>query len=217
MLPIIPAAHYTCGGITTDLNGCTNLVNLYAAGEAARTGLHGGNRLASTSLLEGLVFGASVADYVGTTTTIQSKNEASQIIANLQSTTVSSDIATATKSSGKNVQQDKITANHLLQQLKRVMWDHVGVVRTVSGLNTAIHIISELQQQADDLFHYGTKCVDVVAVRDATYAGHAVAVAAQSNHRSIGAHCIIPDQQSQQQTVSDVESDDEADLLSAMH
>merc|ERR1712161_22454 len=64
-LPITPAAHYTCGGVTTDLYGRTNIKGLYSAGEAARTGLHGGNRLASTSLLEGLVFGASVSDFVG--------------------------------------------------------------------------------------------------------------------------------------------------------
>merc|ERR1712232_766545 len=65
MLPITPAAHYTCGGVVTDLQGRTNVLGLYAAGEAARTGLHGGNRLASTSLLEGLVFGAAVSDYLG--------------------------------------------------------------------------------------------------------------------------------------------------------
>jgi L-aspartate oxidase len=213
MLPIIPAAHYTCGGISTDLNGCTNLMNLYAAGEAARTGLHGGNRLASTSLLEGLVFGASVADYIGTTNGYIQSNEASRMIANIQRTSPPS-TSSSLSSNNKNLQEDKVTANILLQQLKRVMWDHVGVVRTVSGLNIATSILSNLQQQADELFHYGTKCVDVVALRDATYAGYAVALAAQSNHRSIGAHCIIPEQQ---QVSSDVESDDEADLLTAMH
>merc|ERR1712232_1483352 len=64
-LPVTPAAHYSCGGVETDLRGRTSMPGLYAAGECAGTGLHGGNRLASTSLLEALVFGAEIADHVG--------------------------------------------------------------------------------------------------------------------------------------------------------
>merc|ERR1712232_991434 len=83
MLPITPAAHYTYGGVVTDLQGKTNVLGLYSAGEAARTGLHGGNRLASTSLLEGLVFGASVADYVGGTNSKEETELARQAISQL--------------------------------------------------------------------------------------------------------------------------------------
>jgi L-aspartate oxidase len=215
-LPIIPAAHYTCGGIHTDLNGCTSLPGLFAAGEAARTGLHGGNRLASTSLLEGLVFGASVADYAGTNDGRQQAKEALQIINTLPNGTTTSYSSVSTSS--ENLNQDNNTAKQLLQQLKRTMWDYVGVTRTVSGLNMATTILEDLQEQAEEIFQ-STKSYEVAAVRDATCAGHAVALAAQANRQSVGAHCIVPDHtQSSATAVVESESDDEEhDLLSAMH
>merc|ERR1712070_539643 len=114
----------TCGGVTTDLHGRTSLNGLYAAGEAARTGLHGGNRLASTSLLEGLVFGATVADYVGSCADGIAE-EAKSLIRSQNN---------FGKLSSCNRKGDLPTeeAEQLLQDLKQTMWDQVGVVRTPS-------------------------------------------------------------------------------------
>jgi L-aspartate oxidase len=222
-LPIIPAAHYTCGGIQTDLNGCTSLPGLFAAGEAARTGLHGGNRLASTSLLEGLVFGASVADYVGTNDGRHQAKEAFQIINNTVSKATTLYSSTMSVNSESLIHQNNNTAKQLLQQLKRTMWDCVGVTRTVSGLNMATTILEDLQDQAEELFQ-STQSYEVAAVRDATCAGHAVALAAQANRQSVGAHCIVVDDDKTQQsslstsTGAESESDDEEhEFMSAMH
>jgi L-aspartate oxidase len=203
-LPIIPAAHYTCGGVATDLQGRTSLPGLYAAGEAARTGLHGGNRLASTSLLEGLVFGASVADHVGSAEGRSHATEASRAIASFLAKD-SSSAASSVNTSPPDAQVSK-TAAKLLQRLRRVMWDHVGVTRTVSGLNTATAVLNDLQQQAEQLFHSSGRSWEVAAVRDATCAGNAVALAAQANRHSRGAHCVVLEE----------ESDDEAEGLAAM-
>ena len=225
-LPIIPAAHYTCGGIHTDLNGCTSLPGLFAAGEAARTGLHGGNRLASTSLLEGLVFGASVADYTGTSDGRQQAKEALQIINTLPKATTSYSSISSTSENINKVNNN--TAQQLLQQLKRTMWDYVGVTRTVSGLNIATTVLEDLHDQAEELFQ-STKSYEVAAVRDATCAGYAVALAAHANRQSVGAHCIVPDDGSDHTpslstatttttAVVESESDDEEhDFISAMH
>ncbi len=194
-LPVIPAAHYTCGGIATDLKGKTNVANLYAAGEAARTGLHGGNRLASTSLLEGLVFGASVAEEVGSNQG-DVNDAARMIVENSWSSSgggggggnaaSSSSRKSETKVSQKNVD----LATELLQSVRKCMWDHVGVIRTTSGLQTALEKLSFLSEQANELFS-AKPCPQSAGVRDASVAGLAVARAALENKHSIGAHCIV--------------------------
>lgn len=205
-LPIISAAHYTCGGIATDLHGRTDLANCYAAGEAACTGLHGGNRLASTSLLEGLVFGASVADHVGSTEGRWQATEAAQAIAAFDKTTSASRSSQQTTSATISANTDaKVLAMKLLRQLRRVMWDNVGVIRTVSGLNTALLELEVLKDQAE-LLHQTGPTLETAAVRDATCAGHAVAMSALANPKSVGAHCLL---------AAEEESDDEAEVAVA--
>jgi L-aspartate oxidase len=221
LLPITPAAHYTCGGIATDLHGCTSLAGLYAAGEAACTGLHGGNRLASTSLLEGLVFGASVADYVASTPGRQVRHDAMErLYGNTSSTRVNvkkqqAVVTTAVSSSSGAVSNanSNYTASQrrraslmtpfhiehaahrsmqLLKALRKTMWDHVGVVRTPNGLLRALEELRPMQQEMDAL-HATWPTLETAAVRDAAHAGLAVAQAAWANRTSVGAHCIVPD------------------------
>lgn len=198
-LPVIPAAHYTCGGVSTNMKGQTTIAGLYAAGEAARTGLHGGNRLASTSLLEGLVFGASVADCVAShegqelrTRAIESLEQNRQWLGSrptFQGRTTPTHIENAAH-----------RAMTLLRQLRRTMWDYVGVVRTPDGLSSAVEDLSDIREEADHL-HVTWSTLETAAVRDAAGAGLAVAQAALANPTSAGAHCIIPD--------TEVDSDDE--------
>jgi L-aspartate oxidase len=192
-LPITPAAHYTCGGVKTDLNGCTTLPGLYAAGEAARTGLHGGNRLASTSLLEGLVFGAAVADFVGA-------GKGSAVVEEAQRIVRSGEIA----SHAKRATQSKAPAGtpkeaeHLLQELKAVMWDHVGVVRTPSGLAHAIDELETMQDRANELFD-SHPSRETAGLRDASVSGHAVAEAALANPTARGAHFVVDDEEDEEE------------------
>jgi L-aspartate oxidase len=201
-LPVIPAAHYTCGGVSTDLKGRTSLQNLYAAGEAARTGLHGGNRLASTSLLEGLVFGAAVANQVGT-----SQNDSARgIIA--ASYNVNGTLRTVSTASLKERDAVKQEAIELLRLVRKCMWDNVGVIRTVFGLETALNELQVLGDEASDLFEKAATR-ETAGVRDAIKAGTAVARAALQNRASVGAHCIISD--------DDSEDEDEIVAAGGMH
>mmetsp|Transcript_11031 Transcript_11031/g.12790 ORF Transcript_11031/g.12790 Transcript_11031/m.12790 type:complete len:643 (-) Transcript_11031:84-2012(-) len=193
-LPITPAAHYTCGGITTDLDGCTNMLGLFSAGEAARTGLHGGNRLASTSLLEGLVYGGAIGDFVGTA---EQGGELHHQLKDILSTRgIRKELVDKTRTmnerkstDSEELSRNKEGATDLLSKLRRIMWDHVGVVRTPMGLNHAASLISEIQEEACHLFEK-TPIMETAGIRDASYAGEAIALAALNNRVSAGAHCI---------------------------
>jgi len=200
-LPITPAAHYTCGGVTTDLDGCTSLPGLYAAGEAARTGLHGGNRLASTSLLEGLVFGAAVADFIGNGNGRTIKNEVASLIRDCENDSSVTSPNNSTERNSSAVQNSKSRRNtpsneaeQLLQDLKRIMWDGVGVVRTPTGLSEAIQALETIKERAEVLYH-DKPCQKTVGLRDASIAGMAVATAALSNPVAQGAHFIVNDEE----------------------
>lgn len=194
MLPVTPAAHYTCGGVVTDLQGRTNVLGLYSAGEAARTGLHGGNRLASTSLLEGLVFGASVADYVGGNSQ-QETELARQAISQLLSFSSSQELLRQRKKlpiHSKISKSNSNAASWLLSKLRQTMWDNVGVVRTPSGTDGAVRIIGEIREEACELFHESIN-TETVGLRDAAFAAEAVALAANLNRKSAGAHYVTDD------------------------
>lgn len=219
MLPLTPAAHYTCGGVTTDLEGCTNVVGLFSAGEAARTGLHGGNRLASTSLLEGLVYGAAVADFVGR------PEQGGEIHGTLQEIFASEenllkesftdrasnrgDVSTSglrTKEGEGNIEE----AKSLLTKLRRIMWDHVGVVRTPMGLSQAVSILGDMREEACDLFK-STPAMETSAIRDAAYAGEAVSKAALANRVSAGAHCIVLESPEASDLATENDDDEDSD------
>ena len=197
-IPVIPAAHYTCGGILTDMHGRTTMKGLYAAGEAARTGLHGGNRLASTSLLEGLVFGGSVADFVG--------GEEGRILRE-QSNSVLNRVGGKTSRHGSSLEPHHVEiaahrASQLLGELRRLMWEHVGLVRTPSGLSSALDTLTEIREEAFDLYKL-CPTLETTALRDAVCSGEAVTRASASNGQSAGAHYIIPD------SVEDFSDDEE--------
>merc|ERR1712161_134398 len=193
-LPVIPAAHYTCGGVTTDMHGRTSLDGLYAAGEAARTGLHGGNRLASTSLLEGLVFGASVADFIGGS---EEGKELEEISRNrLYTVTISNVDKHQSRSSSLEQKQienpNTNRAVQLLSQVRRIMWNNVGLVRTPSGLATAMEALTDIQAEATEL-HQICPSLEASGVRDAACAGKLVATASAANRQSAGTHYVVPD------------------------
>ncbi|MDQ2987215.1 MAG: L-aspartate oxidase [Armatimonadota bacterium] len=127
-IPVVPAAHYQCGGVKTDLDGKTTVSRLYAAGEVACTGVHGANRLASNSLLEAVVFGWSAAEHA-----ISSGNEAEA------GEPAEPPVALVSRSQ----------ADGIARRLKRTMWDNVGIVRRNRGIQIAADDIAEMIEEID--------------------------------------------------------------------
>ena len=135
-IPVVPAAHYTCGGIVTDHRGRTDLKNLYAIGECAFTGLHGANRLASNSLLECVVFAHAAATDIAQHIEDTSK----------PSFTKPWDASRVTYS------DEDVVISHNWDELRRFMWDYVGIVRTRKRLERAEHRIRLLQREIQEYY-----------------------------------------------------------------
>ena len=133
LIPVRPAAHYMMGGVRTDLNGATSLPGLYAAGEAACTGVHGANRLASNSLLEGLVFGQRAA---------VAMREQPRTTAGMKTT-----LKTGT-GGGNNPDVEG-----LVHQIQEIMWNKVGIVRTRLGLTEALQNLQALSERLPSQIH----------------------------------------------------------------
>ncbi|MCJ8350226.1 L-aspartate oxidase [Moritella sp.] len=135
-IPAVPAAHYTCGGVMTDLTGQTDMRGLYAIGEVAYTGLHGANRLASNSLLECIVFAHAAAEDILSKLHKQRKDY--RIPAWDESKVTDSD--------------EEVIIQHNWHELRLFMWDYVGIVRTTKRLERAQHRVNLLQQEIDEYY-----------------------------------------------------------------
>lgn len=135
-IPVVPAAHYSCGGVKTDFSAKTDLDNLYAIGEVAYTGLHGANRMASNSLLECVVFAHAAADHIES-----------------QHTRSHSDIEIPPWDESQVGDSDEeVIIQHNWHELRLFMWDYVGIVRTDKRLQRALHRIELLQQEIHDYY-----------------------------------------------------------------
>lgn len=144
-LPVVPAAHYTCGGVMTNLDGQTDILNLYAIGEVSFTGLHGANRMASNSLLECLVFAANSARAIlkDLHSSNYSRNEIRlEAIENYPLIFTCTSVVIA---------DERLYLDFLIQRVRKIMWDHVGIIRTNEGLNYAQKQLQEITQQINTL------------------------------------------------------------------
>ncbi len=169
-IPVVPAAHYTCGGVVTDLAARTDLAGLYAVGETAFTGLHGANRLASNSLLECVVFSAAAAD----------------------------DILAAPIDPLPHLPQwdesrvrdadEEIVISHNWAELRRFMWDYVGIVRTSKRLERALHRIRLLEKEIDEFYANYRVGNDLIELRNLVLTAHLIVKSAQRRHESRGLH-----------------------------
>ncbi|MBX9849307.1 MAG: L-aspartate oxidase [Rhodocyclaceae bacterium] len=169
-IPVVPAAHYTCGGVVTDLSARTDLPGLYAVGETAYTGLHGANRLASNSLLECLVFSAAAADDI----LAQGTSDAA-ILPDWDDSRVSD-------------ADEMIVISHNWDELRRFMWDYVGIVRTNKRLERAQHRIQLLEKEIDDYYANFRISNDLIELRNLVLTAHLIIRSAQRRHESRGLH-----------------------------
>ncbi|QDL53785.1 L-aspartate oxidase [Rhodoferax aquaticus] len=173
-IPVVPAAHYTCGGVLADLQGRTDVAGLYAIGETACSGLHGANRLASNSLLECMVFARA----------------ATQVIANNLTTTGSATVQTVPVWDDSRVTDadESVVISHNWDELRRFMWDYVGIVRTNKRLERAGHRIALLQAEIDEFYAHFHVSRDLLELRNLVQVADLIVKSAQARHESRGLH-----------------------------
>jgi L-aspartate oxidase len=176
-IPVVPAAHYSCGGILADLQGRTNILNLYAIGEVASTGVHGANRLASVSLLEGLVWGRKAADDIIATF---DENKSCYTISETPKWYFPSDQETIDPAL---VKQDRI-------MIKYIMWNYSGIIRTDKRLNRAKSDLEYLHHRVLKFYQRAYLDKRIIDLRDSVQTSLLVVHAALLNKNSRGAHYI---------------------------
>ena len=169
-IPVVPAAHYTCGGVVADLHARTDVENLYAVGETAYSGLHGANRLASNSLLECLVFAdAAVSDILG------KPCRALPALPDWDESRVTD-------------ADEQIVIAHNWVELRHFMWDYVGIVRTNKRLQRAQHRIQLLQDEIHEYYSNFHVSSDLLELRNLVMNAELIVQSALSRHESRGLH-----------------------------
>jgi len=169
-IPVVPAAHYSCGGIMTDFRGRTDVEGLYAAGEVAFTGLHGANRLASNSLLECLVFARSAAQDI-----LSGHKDMIPPLPQWDSSRVTDP-------------DEEIVISHNWDELRRFMWDYVGIVRTNKRLARAQHRIKLLYDEINEYYANFRVGNDLIELRNLVMTADLIVRCAQMRHESRGLH-----------------------------
>jgi L-aspartate oxidase len=180
-IPVVPAAHYTCGGVLTDLAGRTDIENLYAAGETACTGLHGANRLASNSLVECVVFAQQVSNAIKTVAALaRSDRDVGQN--NSKKPLPAWDDSQVTDA------DEQVVISHNWEELRRLMWNYVGIVRTNKRLERAAHRITLLQDEIQEFYANFHVTRDLLELRNLVQVAELIVRSAQSRHESRGLH-----------------------------
>ncbi len=169
-IPVVPAAHYTCGGVVTDLDGRSDLPGLYAVGETTYTGLHRANRLASNSLLECVVVGTCCAERI------------------LQSSAVPADRVPDWDESQVEDADEQVVIAHNWDELRLLMWNYVGIVRTTRRLERALHRIKLLNGEIDDYYANFRVNRDLLELRNLVVCAELIVRSALMRHESRGLH-----------------------------
>jgi L-aspartate oxidase len=176
-VPVVPAAHYFCGGVLVDEWGRTSIGNLYAVGEVSCTGVHGANRLASTSLLEGLVWGSRSAEHIEHRLADRAKPQ-----------TPSAAEIPRWDETGLVADPDPALIQGDMETIQSIMWNYVGLVRSADGLSRAIRDLRHLWNEIET-FYRTTRLADgLIGLRNAVEVSLLVAQAARHNRHSRGCH-----------------------------
>ncbi len=171
-IPVVPAAHYSCGGVMTDFNAKTDLDNVYAIGEVAYTGLHGANRMASNSLLECVVFASAAAE---------------NILSRLQDATSEEPIAPWDESQVSN-SDEEVIIQHNWHELRLFMWDYVGIVRTDKRLERAMRRIQLLEQEIAEYYAHFRVSNNLLELRNLVTVAELIVRCAMQRKESRGLH-----------------------------
>ena len=174
-IPVVPAQHYTCGGVVVDLHGRTDAPGLYAAGEVTQSGLHGANRLASNSLLECLVFGEAAATHIRDK--FNELPDVPEIRAWDESRVTDSD--------------EEVVIAQTWGEIRRFMWNYVGIVRTTKRLERAKHRIDMLRQEVKEYYAHFRVTPDLIELRNLVEVADLIIRSALSRHESRGLHYTL--------------------------
>ena len=175
MIPVVPAAHYTCGGVVVDENGQTDIIGLYAIGETSYTGLHGANRMASNSLLECFVYGMSAA-----------KHMTEQSHQHFEAPTVPEWDATQVT----NADEDVVILQNW-DELRQTMWNYVGIVRTTKRLQRALHRIEMLKREITEYYQDYYVSKNLIELRNLVLVSEMIVRCAMQRKESRGLHYTL--------------------------
>jgi L-aspartate oxidase len=175
-IPVVPGAHYFCGGIKTDLHGRSTVKGLYAVGESACTGVHGANRLASVSLLEGLFFGIRAGRHIAAKARRISPGLMEKIPEWIYP--------------DRTVEFDPVLISHDLLNIRMTMWNYAGIIRTQKRLQRVLNDLGYLSHRVEQFYREARMTRSIIELRNAVLTASIIAKAAQSNPESRGAHYV---------------------------
>lgn len=191
-IPVVPAAHYLCGGIVTDINGVTDLIGLYAIGETACTGFHGANRLASNSLLECLTMAHNSAEHM--------QKHWNQITTH----TLLEKKATPWAKPQNTDSDEMVVITHMWEEIRQLMWNYVGIVRSNKRLERAQHRLTTIRQEVKEYYSNMKIHPDIIELRNIAIVADLTVQCALKRHESRGIHYSLDYATTQEQALDTI-------------